>query len=759
MAPPLEHQAEPAPLHGPLPDASSDEEADIDRHGLLPPVTSSSPSSVYYTSALYTHFASSWRHVPTSWNVERDPRIAFTQLVILFSFLSLCIFVFSVPSLLYLISPQAPTPPGSAPDLDEAASTISGKIGAVAADHPICSELGVKIMRDFSGNAVDAMVSTVLCQGVLAPFASGLGGGAFILIHNASSSVSSFYDARETAPAAATMSLYERNATTAKFGGLAVAIPGELRGLHMAHQEWGRLTWKQVVDPVVEVAEDAKVGPFLEIKLRQMHETIMASPSLREIFTKKVLTKKAQSEQNAAASVELPGVRQLKSEEGVVSRGVVETLNDETVVGDANDKDEHGIVPKNDNGEKANATYTTELLKEGDRIENEALVNTLKKIANKGPDALYVDMAGTLAKEIQDAGGVAKADDFKGYTAVKRYPVACNYHGFQVIGAPLPSAGGVSIAMALNMIRELRFRKRGRNSVSYKMLTETLKWVYGARMGLGDPSYVQGTDRQVWNMLSRREAVKRVFRISQDRTFGPRFYSDRITMSNLEGGTSHVSILDGNGTGVSVTSTINLPFGAGLVSKSGGMVFNDEMDAFTTSMTRLNAFGLYPSAENGVEGGKRAISSMSPTILVRNGQVFMVIGASGGPKAVSGVLQTVLNVVDFGDELGDAISAPRLHHQLVPNEVGLEGANGTTCELEHVLMKPSGGKGWPYWTSVCEGLKEAGHKVRGPGVHGAVQAVVAPDVVLSKRARKRGEGEGRIYAASDPRRIGKAAAY
>lgn len=647
---------------------------------------------------------------------------------------------------------------------------LSGKNGAVAADHPQCSELGVKILRDLNGNAVDAMVSTVLCQGILAPFASGLGGGAFILVHHGETGVSSFYDAREAAPAAANMSMFKKNATSAKFGGLSIAVPGELRGLYDAHEQWGALKWNAVVEPAIEIAENAEVGKFLAIKLNQMNETILSSPSLTKIFTKKVLTKKAKTQQDAAASVELPGARmqvgysELMTNQSV-TRGVVEALADDSTVTDANDKDKHGVSVQKSPAEDANATYTTELLEEGDRIVNEALVRTLKSIAKRGAEAFYVDMAAPIAKEIQDAGGIVTKHDLRQYRSVVRYPIVSDYHGFSVIGASLPSAGGVSIAMALNMIREMQFRQKGRNRVTYKLLTETLKWVFGARMGLGDPGFVSNADKQVWSMLNRREALKRVFRIKDDRTFGPRHYSNKITSSRLEDGTSHVSILDKNGTAVSVTSTINLPFGSGLMSDRSGILFNDQMDAFTTSKTRTNAFGMYPSAENKVEGGKRAISSMSPTILLKNGRVYMVIGGSGGPKAISGVLQTILNVVDYGDWLSDAISAPRLHHQLVPNEVSLEGANGTTCEQAHTLQRPSGGNGasgkeaWKYWPSVCKALKEAGHKASGPAVHGAVQAIVAPNALLNMRQLSKKGGDGLIYAASDARRIGKAAVY
>ncbi|CAN8073566.1 unnamed protein product [Agarophyton chilense] len=740
---------------------NEDDDDDLDANGIIQnedphrALSQTTHNDIQSWEAFSNQFSRLWSKVPPSWSVERNPIIALRQLMYLVGFISLSIFVFSVPSLLYVISPQAPTPPGTAPNLDEAASMIKGANGAVAADHPLCSELGVKVMRDMNGNAVDAMVSTVLCQGVLAPFASGLGGGAFILIHDTRSATSRFYDARETAPMAATTKLF-RNASSSRFGGLAIAVPGELRGLYMAHKDWGTLEWKEVVDPVVEVAENAKVGQFLGIKLKQMNETVFSSSSLRKIFTKTVPTQKTKTEKDAVAAVELAGVRRNVNVSNDLStnfRGVIETLADESVVTDANDKDQHGVSLDKEN-EIGNDTYKIVLLEAGDDLGNMELVNTLKAIALNGPDAFYVNLSTKIAEEVRAAGGVMTADDIKRYQVKSRKVFSSSYQGFTVIGAPLPSTGGMSIGLALNMILEMRFRKKGRNSLTYQLLTETLKWVFGARMGLGDPDYVPGAEWNARRMLTRREAVKRAFRVREDRTYEPNFYSKRISTSILEGGTSHVSVLDKNGTAVSVTSSINLPFGAGLVSESTGVLLNDQMDAFTTSLTRANAYGMYPSPENIVKGGKRPISSMCPTIILYKGEVYMIVGGSGGPKATSGVLQTILNVLDFGDRLAESISAPRIHHQLVPNEISIEAANSTTCEEAHAFLRPNEGNGehgWPYWKSVCVALKENGHHVVGPAVHGAVQAILAPDAL--------GRGEGLVYAASDPRRIGKAAAY
>lgn len=731
----------------------------IETDGFLISPSQSAPSysgtDLSAWDSLVIRFSRYWRKLPQSWSIERDPHVALRHLLTLFGFLSLCIFLFSIPAVLYLVAPRAPTPPGTGPNLDEAASTISGKKAAVAADNPICSDLGLDVMRSMGGNAADAMVSTVLCQGILSPFASGIGGGAFILVFQERTGISTFYDARETAPSGADMNMYSKDATTAKFGGMSVGVPGELRGIYEMHQRWGRLNWTDVVQPAVKIAEKAKVGQFLAIKLRQMNETIFSSPGLQRIFTKKVATKKSASQQNAQAGVELPGVRLIH----VSERGVADSLEGNDVVTDANDKDKHGINGTNTGTDPTSGdTYSLHLLEEGDKLVNEPLINLLKAVAERGPDAFYKDASESIARQVQAAGGILTAKDIQNYKAVVRDVVTSSYQGFQILGAPLPSAGGATIGMALNMITELQFRKKGRNSVSYQMLAETLKWVFGARMGLGDPDYVANSQWRVQRMMSRREAVRRVFRIAEDRTYDPRFYTKKVSSSRLEGGTSHISILDENNTAISLTTTINLPFGAGLVSNSTGVILNDQMDSFTTSMTRANAYGVYPSTENRVEGGKRPMSSMCPTIVLWNGRVYLVLGGSGGPKAMSGVLQTIVNVLDYGDSLSDAISAPRIHHQLVPNKISMEGANGTTCEPSHTIVRPSEGEsgesGWGYWKSVCMGLTKVGHKIEGPAVHGAVQAVLVPGALGGEK-----EDGAKVLAASDPRRIGKAAAY
>lgn len=188
-----------------------------------------------HSAQLSARFRRAWSELPSARGLERDPDVAIANLRLLAGFLVLFAFVFALPTILSSLGPEAVAVPGTAPRLDEGASVIHGESGAVAADVGACSKLGVKVLKDLGGNAVDAAVSVMLCQGVLSPFASGLGGGCFMLVHFAGNATlrreTQFVDARETAPAGVDVSAYIHNETASRLGGKAVAVPGELRGL------------------------------------------------------------------------------------------------------------------------------------------------------------------------------------------------------------------------------------------------------------------------------------------------------------------------------------------------------------------------------------------------------------------------------------------------------------------------------------------------------------------------------------------------
>jgi gamma-glutamyltranspeptidase len=728
--------------------------------------------------ALEALFHALWRRLPATWSCERDPDVALRSMSLLVAFLALCVFIFALPSFLHRLAPAAITPPGTAPVLDSGASLVAGERGAVAADNAECSRLGVKVLRDLGGNAIDAAVATLLCQGVLAPVASGLGGGAIILVHFAGNDSmpanTSIIDAHMVAPAAIRKTSFLKNKTASIWGGLAVAVPGELRGLEMAHRLWGRVPWKELVDPVADIAEEATVSPLLARRIAMLNKTIFASPSLTAMFTKgdtgaqkdpdaavpeAASTEKEDKRKAAESALEVPGVRRKVAED---PKGGKEDLGVKP--------DELPVASSNMTGTgSSNSTKSAVLLREGDKLSNPALVAALREVANGGADVFYSEWAELLAQEVVTEGGVMQAADFASYKPILRRPITSFYHGLKVAGAPPPSSGGACVAMALNILEGLEFRKHGRNGPTYRMFVETLKFVFSARARLGDPAFVPRVRGVLKKMLSKEGAMTVRAEIEYDsaKTHEPGFYSRDgilgVSSSLRDGGTTHVSIIDADGHAVSVTSTINLPFGAGFVSEKTGVVYNNGMDSFSTARSAgQGGSGLQSSSsfrENEVMPGKRPLSSMSPTIVLHNDVPYLVIGGSGGPRIISSTLQTLLNVIDWGDSLGDAISAPRLHHQLIPNVVSMESMRPESCELYRALTRPSGslpGGSWSYWPSVCKALKAASHNVTGPVLDGAVLAVQA----ITGERRSDGElGKRRLFASSDPRKIGLAAAY
>jgi gamma-glutamyltranspeptidase len=624
-------------------------------------------------SALVAAFHRAWRVLPASW-CERDPDVALRSLSLLAAFVALCVFVFALPNLLSVLSPNALTPPCTSPTLDAGTTVIEGDYGAVAADVGECSKLGVKVLHDMGGNAIDAMVATVLCQGVLAPYASGIGGGAFILVHFAGNETvreqSTCFDARETAPAGVKPSIFVNNETASRLGGLAVAVPGELRGLQAAHTAFGSLPWADLVNPVADLADEALVGPMLARRLLQTNVTILSSPSLAAVFTRP--SSHAPSTSPVPSPPAEPGVGDTNVT-GVTFRAMFgknkdpdprgghedlgsalhnasylsSTQANSTSSGSAaaaasanNETHLPVLVPllsglpgaKNASIEDVAATA---LLRAGDKLVNPALVSLLRAIAYGGADVFYNELAADVAQEVRQAGGLLSEADLRGYQVVRRSPITSYYHGIMVMGAPPPSAGGVSISMALNILEGLDFRRHGRNGKTYLQLTEAIKYVFAARSKLGDPRFVRTVGRTVQRMLSKQAAmaVRSWMESGSGKTFDPVHYAEDgvVRAAQEEHGTSHVSIVDANNNAVSVTSSINLPFGAGFMSTKTGIVFNNQMDDFATSPDRANAYGLKPAPENSIRPGKRPLSSMSPTILLHNNRPYLVVGGSGGP--------------------------------------------------------------------------------------------------------------------------------
>jgi len=626
-------------------------------------------------------------------------------------FLAFLMMLAAIIALLYFLDVKeaAPIPGSVEATMGKSVKLATGAQAAVAADLVECSEIGIRVLRTMNGTAADAAVVVALCQGILNPFASGLGGGAFILGWDAGSSSGFSLDAREVAPAKLAPSMFAgENRGYAEIGGKAVGVPGELRGLELLHRKMGKLRWAELVALAIETCETAKVGPSLAKMLREYDTLIRNSPSLSAVFTKPAPTSKRWQLQKISRYF------LVRSRKLVKDRSVV--------------------------------------LEEGDPLVQTQLASTLKIIAEQGASSLYTGkIAQAIVADVQARGGVISVDDMKHYSALERTPIESFYDGKLIMGVPPPSVGGVVLAFSLNILEGYQLRRLGRNGNSYHLITESLKFAFSRRNSLGDPDSVPGIHKVVSTLVDKAVAMRAREGINLTSTYPPSHYSN-FTAPPTDHGTSHISILDKDGNAVSMSSSLNLAFGAQFLSSRTGLVMNNQMSSF--SLEGGDSFGLYPTEKNELKPGRRPLSSMTPTIVLHNGKPHLVLGGSGGPLIISAVLQALLNVMEFGDEVDLAVGAPRLHHQLIPNVLFMESIKNATCAMGNVFPIGDDEPSFQYWSSACSGLKTLGHNVSdlessASATHVIRQAYILQDSIVSRH----------ITAASDPRRSGVAIAY
>lgn len=307
----------------------------------------------------------------------------------------------------------------------------------------------------------------------------------------------------------------------------------------------------------------------------------------------------------------------------------------------------------------------------GDRLVQPQLAATLKQIARGGTKAFY---KGSIAKRIVAAseanGGLFTMRDFATYTAKWDTPVRCSYRRYTIVSAPPPSSGGTTVCEILQVLQAYPLAKWGYGSVNAThYLVEAERHAFADRnTDLGDPDFVSNP---VGQLISPAHAAAIRSQIQPDRA---------TPSSEVRGGgvptegthTTHFSVVDAKGNAVSVTYTLNLLFGIGQMAGDTGFFLNDEMDDFTSKPGVPNSFGLVQGKANAVAPGKRPLSSMSPTIVLRNGRLFMVTGSPGGSTIISTTLESILNVVDFGMNVQQSVDAPRIHHQWLPDQVMVE---------------------------------------------------------------------------------------
>ena len=487
---------------------------------------------------------------------------------------------------------------------------VCARGGMVVTASPPATAVGAEILKR-GGNAVDAAVAVGFALAVTYPQAGNLGGGGFMLLR-LDSGESHFIDFRETAPLGASRDMYLDSLGAvidglSTLGAMAVGVPGTVAGLHKAHELYGSLPWRDLVEPAISLARD---GFPVSEKL---------ASSLRDL----------QPFKNR-----FPGLLQYMKTDG------------------------SPLAP-------------------GDTLRQMTLARTLQRIAAEGPEAFYRGtIAESIVEEMQMSGGVISKQDLAGYEARLREPLKGSYRGYEILSAPPPSSGGTVLLEVLNILEGYDLRGMGFMSdqtIHYMVEAERRGYADRARY-LGDPAYTE-------NPLSR--LVSKKYAGDLRKSITPRAtpssdLSARPGTSREKEETTHYSIVDRDGAAVAVTYTLNDSFGSKLVVRGAGFLLNNEMDDFSIKPGHPNLYGLVGSEANAIEPGKRMLSSMAPTIVLRDGKTFLVLGTPGGATIITTIAQILIDMLDFDMNLEAAVSAPRFHHQWLPDCISVEnGAFGT----------------------------------------------------------------------------------
>ncbi|EAY1186391.1 gamma-glutamyltransferase [Salmonella enterica subsp. diarizonae] len=376
------------------------------------------------------------------------------------------------------------------------------------------------------------------------------------------------------------------------------------------------------------------------------------------------------------------------------------------------------VLPHHENS-KAIFWKDGEPLKKGDKLVQQDLANSLTMIAENGPDAFYKgEIARQIAQQMQQNGGLITTDDLAAYQAVERTPVSGEYRGYQIFSMPPPSSGGIHIVQILNILENFDMNKYGFGSAdAIQIMAEAEKYAYADRSEyLGDPDFVNVP----WQALTSKTYAKS---IAGQIDINKAKLSSEIRPGKLapyeSDQTTHFSVVDKDGNAVAVTYTLNTTFGTGIVAGNTGILLNNQMDDFSAKPGVPNVYGLVGGEANAVGPKKRPLSSMSPTIVVKDGKTWLVTGSPGGSRIITTVLQMVVNTIDFGMNVAEATNAPRFHHQWLPDELRVEkGFSPDTLKL----------------------LEQKGQKVALKEAMGSTQSImVGPD--------------GELYGASDPRSV------
>ena len=485
---------------------------------------------------------------------------------------------------------------------------VFGKNGMIVSTSRHASEAGIKILKK-GGNAIDAAVTVGFVLAVTSSSNGNIGGGGFMVAAMANNTVFSL-DYREKAPAAAHQDMFlDRNKDVVEGMSLYSLAASGVPGS---------------VDGLLKVLRDHGSG---NISRRQILE---------------------------------PAI--YLAERGfTLSNYEAKRLN--------NNKE---LFKQDDAAKKIFIREDGELWKKGDRLIQTDLAKTLKQISKNGRNGFYKgNVADLIVAEMKRGNGIISHDDLKNYSSIYRTPITGSFHEYEILSMGPPSSGGALLVNILNMLENYNIDTLGWNSSDYiHLLTEVERRAYADRAEhFGDPDY--------WSvpldeLTSKIYAASRINDISMERATPSAkiFASEILNTESRE--TTHYSIVDKDGNAVSVTTTINLSYGGGHLVDGAGFFLNNEMDDFSSKPGVPNAFQLLGNKANAIEPGKRPLSSMTPTIVLKSKKPYLIIGSPGGSTIITTAMQVILNVVIFGMDIKEAVSSPRFHSQWLPDVIMME---------------------------------------------------------------------------------------
>src|SRR6516165_10707 len=485
---------------------------------------------------------------------------------------------------------------------------VAAEHGVVVAQEKIAARIGAEILRQ-GGNAVDAAVATGFAMAVTYPRAGNIGGGGFMVIHLADRNENVAIDYRETAPLAATRDMF--------------------------------------------LGADGKPDPA------KSRDSALGIGVPGTVAGLSVALEKYGSGNFSLAALLQPAIA-LARDGFVVSDDLADTL-----------PDWYRRLKKWPASVKVFSRPDGTSLREGDSLVQTDLATTLAAIAAQGPRGFYEGVvAEKLAKAIAEAGGIITTEDLKAYQPVIRAPVRGTYRGYQIVSMPQPSSGGVVLLETLNILEgfPLAEMKQG-SALSLHVLIEAMKRGYADRARyLGDPAFV---DAPIATLIAKDYAARQRASIDLDRATP---WADLVSATPPHEGNNitHFSVVDSFGNAVSNTTTLNFSYGLGLVADGTGVLLNNELDDFSAAPGAPNAYGLVGGDANAPGPNKRPLSSMTPTIVLKDGKPFLVTGSPGGSRIITAVLQVISNVIDRKLTLPEAVAAPRIHDQWSPDEVVVE---------------------------------------------------------------------------------------